>query len=217
MAQEQAQAQQDFSDIRALVLGGSVQPKQQALYVERLGGWLNIRELYGDERARVLQDAVVQKTGAVNLGILYAGLVVQSLRYPHPDAAPSEPVAPDPLPENASPDEEKAYEEAMSAYRQALADYQHPYPMAHPHAGEKVFKAADRDAMHAALPGQIEEQIAQPAFALSGFKKEDVAEKKASLNATVIDGTATTLPLSSDEPTLSASAESLPVENSIAG
>ncbi len=192
----------EFQDIRALVLSGGVKPKSQAVYVERLGGWFNIRELYGDERAAVLQAAVTQKTGAVNLGVLYAGLVVQSLRYPHPDAPPQTPVAPDPLQGSPSPEEQEKYDAAEAKYLQAVADFQHPYPTDHPHAGELVFNPTDRDAMNQQLPGQVIEQIAQPAFSLSGLKKEDVEEKKASLNRTIVDGTITTLPTSSDDPML---------------
>src|SRR5579872_1066233 len=95
----------DFVDIRSLVLSGGVKAKRQPLYIERLGGWLNIQELYGDEKSSIIQAALEQKTGKVNLGVMYAGLVVSSLRYPHPDAAPQEPVAP------AKPDEATATEE----------------------------------------------------------------------------------------------------------
>lgn len=199
-----------YQDVRSLVLSGGVKPKQQAIYIERLGGWFNIRELYGDERARVLQDAVTQKTGAVNLGILYAGLLVHSLRYPSPDVPPQEPTPPEPLKTGASPEDEEKYEAAYVKYLQAVEDYKHPYTTDHPHAGEKVFQPTDRDAMNSALPGQVIEQIAQPAFSLSGLKKEDVEEKKASLNRTIVDGTITPLPTSSDDQTPPDSSQSIP-------
>lgn len=199
-----------YQDVRSLVLSGGVKPKQQAIYVERLGGWFNIRELYGDERARVLQDAVTQKTGAVNLGILYAGLLVHSLRYPSPDVSPVEPTPPEPLQGNSSPEDQEKYDQAEVKYLQAVEDYKHPYPTDHPHAGEKVFQPTDRDAMNQALPGQVIEQIAQPAFSLSGLKKEDVEEKKASLNRTIIDGTITPLPTDSSDPTQSDSSVNTP-------
>ena len=193
--------EEQYQDIRSLVLSGGVKPKAQAVYVDRLGGWLNIRELYGDERARVLQDAVAQKTGAVNLGVLYAGLVVQSLRYPHPDVPPVAPTPPDPLQGNPSPEDQGKYDQAEVKYLQAVEDYKHPYPTDHPRAGEKVFQPTDRDAMNQALPGQVIEQIAQPAFSLSGLKKEDVEEKKASLNRTTVDGTITGSQIISEDPT----------------
>lgn len=197
----------DYQDIRSLVLGGGVPARKQAIYVERLGGWLNVHELYGDERARVLQDAMVQKTGTINLGALYAGLVVQALHYPHPAAAPQAPVAPVKPDGTLAPEVEAAYAKAIADYQQALADYQHPYPTDHPHAGEKVFQPADRDQLNQMLPGDIIEQIAQPAFALSGLKKEDVESKKDFFSPTTaaIASTTTTSPSASDAPTPTAS------------
>src|SRR5579872_848783 len=100
----------EFVDVRSLVLSGGVKAKRQPLYVERLGGWFNIQELYEDEKSSVLQAALEQKTGKVNIGVMYAGLVVHSLRYPHPDAAPQEPVKPvAPLPPTTK-EEEATYE-----------------------------------------------------------------------------------------------------------
>lgn len=194
----------DFVDIRSLVLSGGVKAKRQPLYIERLGGWLNIQELYGDEKSSIIQAALEQKTGKVNLGVMYAGLVVSSLRYPHPDAAPQEPVAP-PEPENPTEEEKEAYDKALVKYQQALADFQHPYPLDHPHAGEKVFKPADRDAMNQVLPGQVIEQIAEPAFVLSGFKKDEIDQKKVSLRPTVIDSMITSLPSGSGDQMLTSS------------
>lgn len=168
----------DSIDVRQLVLSGGVKAKRQPLYVERLGGWFNIQELYGDERARVLQDAVEQKTGRVNLGVLYAGILVQTLRYPASDVAPSAPVAPDPLQGTSTETEQEAYDKALAKYQADSIAFQEPYPTDHPHAGEKVFDPKDRDAMNASLPGEVISLIVEPSFVLSGFKKDDVAEKK---------------------------------------
>jgi hypothetical protein len=199
-----APAQPIYPDVRSLVLGGNVKAKRQAIYVERLGGWLNIQELYGDERAAVLQASIDQKTGRANIGVLYAGLDVYSLRYPHPDFAPAKPVPPvEPGPE-ATTDELKAYQEALAQYDLDVKWYP-LYPglvdtelginnPPHPHAGERIFNPKDRDAFNTTCPGQIIEEIAKPAFLLSGFRKEDIDEKKASLSRTVVDGTITPSP-----------------------
>ncbi len=200
-------AEQTVQDVRSLVLGGGVKAKRQALYIERFGGWFNLQELYGHERGRVLQEAVSQKTKAVNVEVMYAGLVVQSLRYPHPDAAPPYPEAPVAPDATAPTEEQEAYEKALAQYQEDVAKWA-VYPglhdeargidnPPHPQAGEKVFNAADRDAFSQNTPGQIIEEIAKPSFVLSGFNPEDIDEKKANLKPTVISSSATILPIDS--------------------
>ncbi len=205
-------SQPQYQDVRSLVLGGGVRPKKQAVYVEELGGWFNIQQLYANEKSALLQAATNMKTKTADLNVLYAGLTVMSLRYPHPEAAPTEPVEPnaptgfDPAgnPRPISPDEEEAYQEARQKYLRDLADFQHPYPLDHPKAGEKVFNPLDRDAMSQNMPAPIQDLIAEPAFVLSGFKKNDVEEKKDFFEAKagVVDSTITGLPASSTDPTL---------------
>jgi hypothetical protein len=58
------------------------------------------------------------------------------------------------------------------------------------------------------MPGQVIDEIAEPAFKLSGFKKDDVDEKKVDLKRTVVDSTITSLPSDSAAPTLTDSSAS---------
>lgn len=199
-----------YQDVRTLTLGGNLRAKKQAVYVEELGGWMNIQQLYADEKAAVLQAATNVKTKSVDFRTLYGGLYVYSLRYPHPEAAPIapvEPVAPSDFDEGGnkrpiSPEEEEKYQEARQIYLKALADFQHPYPMDHPQAGELVFKPVERDMVTQTTPSPILDAIAEPAFTLSGFKKEEIAEKKAFFGKTVEGSMTTGSPRSSGEQTL---------------
>ncbi len=198
-----------YQDVRSLVLSGGVRPKKQAVYVEELGGWFNIQQLMANEKAAVLQAATNIKTKTADLNILYAGLTVYSLRYPSPDAAPQapiEPVAPsgfDPggNPRPIPPDEEEKYQEARQKYLKDLADFQHAYPLDHPHAGERVFNPIERDTVSQMLPSPVLDAIAEPAFTLSGFKKEEIEDKKDFFGKTVVDSTITGLPVNSNEQT----------------
>lgn len=208
-------SQPQYQDVRSLVLSGGIKAKRQAVYVEELGGWLNIQQLYANEKAALLQAATNIKTKTVDLNTLYAGLTVASLRYPHPECPPvepQEPIAPsefDPAgnPRPIPPDEEEKYQASQQKYVKDVADFAHPYPLDHPHAGEKVFNPVERDMVSQMLPSSVLDAIAEPAFVLSGFKKDDVNEKKANLKPTVIDSTTTILPSSSSDQTLMPSSE----------
>lgn len=188
-----------FIDVRQLVLNGEVKPLREAIYLPRLGGWFNIVELYGDERSDVMQNAMNMTTGKLNLKALYAGLAVMSLTYPHPDAKPSEPVAPEPPPD-FSPDEDFVkYQEDLKKYYKALADFQNPYPMNHPKAGERVFQPTDRAAFGKIIPGGIQEEIGAPAFRLSGFSQADLEEEKKDSTRTINSTSSMLLPSGSGE------------------
>jgi hypothetical protein len=203
-------SQPQYQDVRSLVLGGNVRPKKQAVYIEELGGWYNVQQLYANQKAAVLQAATNIKTKTADFNIISAGLAVASLRYPHPEAAPQEPVepvAPPTIDENGeprlvSPDEEEAYQEARQKYLKELADFAHPYPLDHPKAGELVFNPLDRDMVAQQLPSPVMDAISEPAMALSGMTKDKLEEKKDFFGRTVVDSTTTSSPTSSDAQTL---------------
>ena len=208
-----------FFDVRAAVMNGDVKVRNEAIFVDRLGGWLNIQELYADKKSMVLQSAVNQKSGKVDLNVLYAGLSVLSLRYPAPGVTPKAPVLPETLPATASEEDKAKYEQEMNTYKAAVAllqSYKDTYPgyadeqdnvkvFAHPKAGEQIFGWVDRDMFATKLPGGILEEVATPAFALSGFSQEDLDEKKVSSAPTVVSSTTTPSPTSSDGQTLTSS------------
>lgn len=204
----------DYSDIRDLVLRGGIKPNEEAIYVERLGGWLNIRELMSNEKSQVMQQAVNQKTGTVDLDVLNAGIAVRSLRYPAPGVQPKPAVEPEQPADNASDEDKAKYEKDVQAYQAQLAllaQYAVSYPgvsdatgsvavFPHPKAGQLIFQLTDRDAFSKALPGAVLEEIAAPAMVLSGFG-QDVVKKTGSV-MTGDSTTTTPSPTSSESPTL---------------
>ncbi len=182
----------DFIDVREYVLNRQVKVKQQAVYLERLGGWFTIRELMGDEKGEVLNNSINQKTGRVDIKVMYAELFVRSLHYPDPDCPPEQPIKPDPIPDNFSERDQAKYDKSLAQYNRDKQALTHPYTYDHPHAGELVFQPLDRDAMNKAMPGEVLELVAEPAMALNGFNKEDLEDEKKDLRGTVIDSTLTT-------------------------
>lgn len=191
----------DFVDIRDFVLSGQVKPKQVSVYVDRLGGWFTLQELMGDEKGDVLNNSIDQKTGRVNIKLMYAELFVRSLRYPVHDGTVPTPIEPAPIDAQATDKEEKKYEKAVAIYERDLEASTHPYTSDHPKAGELVFKPLDRDAVNLHTPGEILERVAEQAMPLSGFSKADLEEKKVNSNATVIDSTLSPSPNTSDTST----------------
>ena len=197
----------DFSDIRALVTGGNVKPLEEAIYIDRLGGWFNIRELMANEKSQVMQEAVNQKTGQVNLDVLNAGIAVRSLRYPAPGVLPRVALNPDRPADNASDDDKAKYEQAVKAYQAQLAvweRYKQSYPgytdangnvvaFPHPKGGEVIFPLIERDLVSQNLPGAILEEIVAPAMVLSGFNKDELAELKKKSSATTDTSSTSTL------------------------
>ena len=208
-----------FFDVRTAVMNGDVKVRNEAIFVDRLGGWLNIQELYADKKSMVLQSAVNQKSGKVDLNVLYAGLSVLSLRYPAPGVLPKAPVLPEAVADMASEEDKTKYEQEMDKYNAAVAllqTYKDTYPgyadetgnvkvFAHPKAGEQIFTWLDRDMFATRLPGGILEEVATPAFALSGFSQEDLDEKKVSSAPTVASTTTTPSPSNLGDQTLTSS------------
>lgn len=139
----------EFIDIRARVLNREITALVEPIYIPRLGGWLNIVEPRGDERNDILQESIDQKTGHVNMKIMYAAALVRTLCYPSPDARPS--------------DDTPHVEE---------------YPMDHPHAGELIFQPTDRAAVSRETPGSILEQVAQVAFPMCSLNPSDLEAQK---------------------------------------
>ena len=205
-----------YRDVRDFVLKSNVRPKRQPVYIEELGGWFTLQQLMANEKSALLQAATNIKTKTVDLNVLYAGLAVLSLRYPHPDSAPTQPVEPvapagiDPAgnPRPIPPDEEEKYQEARQKYLKDIADFQHAYPVDHPKAGQLVFDPKDRDLVAQNLPSSVQDAITEPAQLLSGLQKKDLEERKDFFGKTVVDSTSTSLPTSSSEVTLTDSSAS---------
>ena len=180
----------DFIDVRDMVLSGQVHAKKQAVYLDRLGGWFTLQELMGDEKGDVLNNSIDQKTGRVNIKLMYAELFIRSLRYPVQDGEAPQPIEPAPLGVDQTTDKEQAaYDKALAKYQRDVEASTHPYTTDHPRAGELVFKPLDRDAVNLHTPGEILERVAETAMVLNGLSKSDLEEKKATLNGTVIDST----------------------------
>jgi len=177
----------DYINVREYVLNKQVKVKQQAVWLDRLGGWFTIRELMGDEKGEVLNNSINQKSGRVDIKLMYAELFVRSLRYPDPDAPPVQPVPPALVPDFAPEKDIAAYEKALAKYERDVMALTHPYPVDHPHAGELVFQPLDRDAMNKVMPGEVLELVAEPAMQLNGLNKADLEDTKKNLTATVVD------------------------------
>lgn len=189
----------DFIDVRDFVLSGQVQAKRQPIYLDRLGGWFTLQELMGDEKGDALNNSFDQKTGRVNIKLMYGELLVRSLRYPVQDGSAPIPFEPAPLEEDqVTIQEQAAYDKALAKYQRDLEAATHPYPNDHPKAGELVFKPLDRDAVNLHTPGEILERVAESAMSLNGMSKEDLTDAKKNLNGTVIDSTLSTSPTNSD-------------------
>jgi hypothetical protein len=151
-----------FEDLRAKILNGGIKTNRKAVYIERLGGWVMAEEPMADKLAEIMQSSVDIKTKKTNIAVLFTGLIVHGLRYPHPDAAP----------DSADPH---------------AADY----PLDHPQAGQLVFQPLDREAIGKSLPGGLLTEVAQPIFDMTGLKKEDLDEEKKDLKTTGSEPSAT--------------------------
>lgn len=191
----------EFIDVRDFVLSGKVKPKQQAIYIEELGGWFTLQGMMGDGAGDVLNNSIDQKTGRANIKLMYAELFVRSLRYPVTDGQPIQPIEPTPLEDNPTYQEQNAYDKALVTYQRNLKALTHPYPDNHPNAGELVFQPLDRDAANKTTPGEILELVAEIALSLNGMSKSDLDEKKVNSNSTIIDSTLSPSPNNSDTST----------------
>lgn len=170
----------EFIDIRQKVLSGEIKPKRKAIYVEALGGWLMLQEPMADKRAQMIQSALNVTTKQMKLDVLYPALIVNMLRYPHPDTAPPLEVDKD------------------GNVTNPLAQQ---YPFDHPKAGELVFQPNDAMALGSVLPGSVSEDIAMPAATLAAMGKKELDDEKKVSTTTVIDTSAIVLPNASTEQT----------------
>lgn len=174
-------------DIKQKVLGGSIKLKQEAVFVPQWDEWVMVRELKGNERARVITANTNKKTGQINVETFYPHLAIASARYPTADCEPPDIEVPV-LDKNGEPvlDENEEPQTKMVPHPH-LEDYPSVEERQNnPQAGMLIFRRADnpdmpdlavRDGLNE-TSGAALEVIAQVSARLSALLPQDILEKK---------------------------------------